>query len=200
MTLEDWHKMSEQEIGECWITDQRETTEQYVPTAAALASASLMKRFTDGPTINKDPLTEIPEPEMRLYGIFGTYFESQEELESHCRSKGFSTDKAYVLDYFRNLAGCSDVIREINSEGRSRLYTAVDEDGYGIYNPTISARKKEFVWEFKRGKIRDLYSAFRTRGIVFEDDVYGEIDERNEHPIQMRRMQRDARIFGSKVI
>ena len=153
-------------------------------------TASIMRKITDGEPVNSDPLTEIPESEMRLYGIFETYFETQEELESYCQGKGYSLDKTCILDYLRSVAGRSDVIRKTSKDGRSMLYTAVDEDGYGIYNHERSFYRGEFVWEYSRGKISEMYSAFRDRGIVFEDDVYGKIDERNKQLLRMCKVRK----------
>ena len=44
----------------------------------------LLKKFVDGEPKNVNPLTEIPEPQMRLYGFSGAFasafFEMEEEL------------------------------------------------------------------------------------------------------------------------
>lgn len=91
-----------------------------------------------------------------------------------------------VLVHNKTLAGRSDVISKSNSE-ISMLYTAVDEDGYGLYNNKRSIYCGEFIWEYNYGSIRELYKPFKEKGIVFENDVYGKIDESNQHILKYFR-------------
>ena len=167
------------------------------PAAEALAKAiqdeELMKkasssivRMIDGEPVNIDPLPELPIPEMRLYFVDNNYFESIDELLMYCRINRISTKGLNIIDYYRNLAGRSDVIRKSNSQ-TSMLYTAVDEDGYGLYNNKRSIYRGEFIWEYNHGSIRNLYMPFKEKGIVFENDVYGKIDERNHHILKYCR-------------
>lgn len=150
-------------------------------------TASLLKRIVDGEPVNKNPLAEIPDSEMMLYGINGTYFDTKEDLISYCESKDISIDNAYILEYIRNVAGRSDVIRRTSTDGKSLFYTAVDENGYGIYNHERSVYRGEFIWEFNYGHIRGICTPFRDRGIVFENDVYDKIDTREKNLIRMFR-------------
>lgn len=147
-------------------------------------SSSIVKMI-DGNPVNVDHLPEIPTPEMRLYFVDENYFESIDELLVYCRINKISTKGLNIIDYFRSLAGHSDVIRESNSE-TSMLYTAVDEDGYGLYNNKRSIRG-EFIWEYNYGSIRELYKPFKERGVNFDNDVYGKIDERNQHILKYCR-------------
>ena len=167
------------------------------PAAEALAKAiqdeELMKkasssivRMIDGEPVNIDPLPELPIPEMRLYFVDNNYFESIDELLMYCRINRISTKGLNIIDYYRNLAGRSDVIRKSNSQ-TSMLYTAVDENGYGLYNNKRSIYRGEFIWEYNHGSIRNLYMPFKEKGIVFENDVYGKIDERNHHILKYCR-------------
>ena len=149
-------------------------------------ATSSIVRMIDGETVNIDPLPEIPIPEMRLYFVDENYFESIDELLMYCRINKISTKGLNIIDYYRNLAGHSDVIRKSNSE-TSMLYTAIDEDGYGLYNNKRSVYRGEFIWEYNYGNIRDLYKPFKEKGIVFENDVYGKIDERNQHILKYCR-------------
>ena len=130
--------------------------------------------------IYKNPLSEIPEPDMRLYSIGNDYFESIDELLKYCRKNHKTSEGLTVLDYYKNLAGGSDVIRKQNNK-TSIMYTAVDEDGYGLYNNKRSIQKGKFIWEYNYGNIRNLYKPFKEKGIDFVIDVYGKIDERNQH-------------------
>lgn len=143
-------------------------------------------RMIDGEPVNIDPLPELPIPEMRLYFVDENYFESIDELLMYCRINKISTKGLNIIDYYRNLAGHSDVIRKSNSE-TSMLYTAVDEEGYGLYNNKRSIYRGEFIWEYNHGSIRDLYKPFKEKGIVFENDVYGKIDENHKHILKYCR-------------
>ena len=142
-----------------------------------------MIKVKDGEPVNKNPLSEIPEPDMRLYSIGNDYFESIDELLKFCRKKHKTSEGLTVLDYYKNLAGRSDVIRKSNSQ-LSILYTAVDKDGYGMYNNTRSAYRGEFIWDYNYGSIRDLYKPFKERGIDFVIDVYGKIDESEQNVLR----------------
>ena len=148
-------------------------------------SSSIVKMI-DGEPVNTDPLLELPTPEMRLYFVDDNYFESIDELLMYCRINKISTKGLNIIDYFRSLAGRADVIRKSNSE-TSMLYTAVDEDGYGLYNNKRSIYRGEFIWESNYGSIRELYKPFKERGINFDNDVYGKIDERNQHILKYCR-------------
>jgi len=73
------------------------------------------------------------------------------------------------------------------------FYTAVDENGYGIYNFERSVYWGKFTWEYCHGSIRELYKPFRDRGIVFENDIYVKQDGKNK---QLLRLCRENNLFG----
>ena len=154
-------------------------------------TASILKRMCDGDPKNINPLKEIPEPQMRLYGLSGAFesvfFDTKEKLMEYAKTHNIPFSEVCVIEFLGNVAGRSDVIREISRSGRKVLYAACDEDGYGIYNYERSVYRGEFVWEYNHGSISALYAAFRDRGITFEDDVYAKIDERNQKFIQLCR-------------
>lgn len=141
----------------------------------------IIKRMFDGEPKNINPLTEIPEPQMRLYGFWGAFksafFDTEQELIEYVKTHNTQFGSICIMEYLGNVAGRSDVIRLTYKSGKSVLYTSVNEDGYGIYNNERSIYRGEFVWEYNHGSIRKMYSAFRDRGIVFEDDTYAKIDE-----------------------
>lgn len=151
--------------------------------------AESLKRRIDGEPKNVNPLLEIPTPEMRLYVLNGNYFNTKEDLDSYCMNQDccYSIGDAYILEYIRCVAGRNDVIRKINSDGRIMLYTAVDRFGYGMYNYERSFYRGQYTWEFNYGSIRELYIPFRDRGIIFEDNVYGKIEEKDKELIKMIR-------------
>lgn len=145
----------------------------------------ILKRLFNGEPKNINPLTEIPEPKMRLYGFSGAFnsafFDSKEELKEWLKTnKTNNFGNVCVLDYLGRVAGRSDVIRITMKGEDPKLYTAVDEDGYGTYNAERSTYRGEFFWEYDYGDLSDEYAAFRDRGIVFENDIYKKIEERNK--------------------
>lgn len=140
----------------------------------------------DGNPVNIDPLQELPTSDMRLYSVDKNYFESIDELKTYCRMNKVSTKELNILDYYRNLAGRSDVIRKSNSK-TLMLYTVVDEYGYSLYNNKRSIYCGRPIWEYNHGSIRDLYKPFKEKGIILENDVYGNIDKHNQHILKYVR-------------
>ena len=155
------------------------------------STGEILKRLCDGEPKNVNPLTEIPEPQMRLYGFSGAfnsaYFDTEEELIEWVKNHNTYFGDVCVIDFLGKVAGRSDVIREIYKSGKSNLYAACDEDGYGIYNFERSTYRGEFVWEYNHGSLREMYSAFRDRGISFENDIYDEIDKRYQKILKLCR-------------
>lgn len=153
--------------------------------------ASMVKGVFDGTPMNKNPLNEIPTPQMRLYGIFGAFhsvfFDTEEELAEYIQNNDTSLGCVCVIEFLGNVAGCNDVVRKTSKDGLSILYTVVDEDGYGIYNSERSTYRGEFTWEYHHGSLKEIYSAFRDRGIVFTDDIYAKSAERNQHMLRYCR-------------
>lgn len=146
-----------------------------------------IKRMIDGEPKNVNPLTEIPASQMRLYVAYGTYFDTKEELVSYCNINNIPKEETVVVDYFKSLAGRTDVIGRTTQDGRTMFYTVVDEDGYSIYNHERSVYRGEFIWEYNYGNISKVYTQFRDRGIVFANDIYAKIDERNQSVLKMCR-------------
>lgn len=110
-----------------------------------LRRCKCFKKIIDGEPKNINPLTEIPEPEMRLYGIYGSYFDSLEDLKNHCIIKGISLDDVHILEYIRNVAGLNDVIKKTNKDSRTKFCAAINEDGYSMYNNERSIYRWEFI-------------------------------------------------------
>ena len=152
-------------------------------------TGKLLKKFIDGKPKNVNPLTEIPEPQMKLYGFSGVFksafFDTEIELLEYVKTHNTQFGNICIMEYLGNVAGCSDVIRLTYKSGKQVLYTSVDQDGYGIYNNERSIYRGEFVWEYNHGSISEMYSAFRDRGIVFKDDTYAKIAERNRRLFEM---------------
>lgn len=143
-------------------------------------TSDLLKRLFYGEPVNKNPLTEIPRPEMVLYHIHGHYFDTLDDLKEYCSSEGISSADFDIVSYLRSCCGRSDVIMKKYHDGKIIFWTAVDEDGYGMYNIEKSIYRGGFVWEYNHGDIREMYKPFRDRGIVFENDIYAKIDRQNQ--------------------
>ncbi len=202
MSLEEYSRMSEKEKMEYFAKEGNHIAEQEEsPIAKALSealkndelmehTASIMKRMCDGEPVNKNPLTEIPNPQMVLYGFLGNfksvYFDTEEELEEYTKTHDTSSGNTCVIEYLGNVASCSDVIRTTFKNRKPMLLTVCSRDEYGIYNEERSIYRGKFVWECNSGDIKDIYSAFRDRGIVFEDDIYAKLAERDRKLLQMR--------------
>ena len=154
-----------------------------------ITTGELLKRLFNGEPKNINPLTEIPQSQMRLYGFSGflksAFFDTEEELIEWIKNNNTSIGEVCIIDYLGNVAGRDDVIRLTYKNGKSDLCVACDEDGYGIYNNDRSIYKGVFVWEYNHGSISEMYSAFRDRGITFENDIYGKVEERNKKIFEM---------------
>lgn len=105
----------------------------------------------------------------------------------YCNGENILIEKSFIVDYLGNVAGINDVIRTINHNGRNMFYTAVDRDGYGMYNYQRSIYRGEFIWEYHHGDIREMYEPFRKRGVIFEDDIYAKIDQSDREFMQKVR-------------
>lgn len=155
-----------------------------------------VQRLVDGEPVNINPLTELPEPIMRLYGLlFKTgniiYFDTKEELIDYIKTYGSYFSVVCLIDYLGEVAGRCDVIKKTTIDGTSILYTNVNKNSYGVYNPNRSFYKGEYVWEYNRGNIEEMYSSFKKRGIIIKEndssninvikklsETYYEIDQR----------------------
>ncbi|MCI8779018.1 MAG: hypothetical protein HFI87_07725 [Bacilli bacterium] len=141
---------------------------------------NILKRMFYGEPVNKNPLTEIPKPEMVLYHIHDHYFDTLDDLKKYCSSEGISFTDFDIVSYLRTCCGRSDVIMKKYHDDKIIFWTAVDEDGYSMYNIERSMYRGEFVWEYNHGNINYIYKLFRDRGIVFQNDIYAKIDRQNQ--------------------
>lgn len=178
MNVAKYLKMSEDEKKLYFEQEENKEVKEY-PFNANDANSSMSKLF-DGEPVNKNPLTDIPQAEMRIYCIRDFSFDTEEELVDFSKREDISLDESYTLDYFRNMANRNDVIRKTKKDGTFTFYVAIEENGYGVYNYERSIYKGEFCWEFDYGDIALMYRQFRNRGIIFENDVYGQIEEEQE--------------------
>lgn len=115
------------------------------------------------------------------------YFGTREELAEYMYKNQTHPKSVHIIEYVGSVFGRNDVIREIYPNAAQLILVACDEDGYGIYNPQRSEELGFYAWEFNYGSIREKYSAFRERGIVFEDDIYARIDAFNERIMKLMK-------------
>lgn len=161
-----------------------------------------LEKFVDDKSKNVNPLTEIPKPQMKLYGFSGAFscafFETEEELIEYVKTSDTAFGNICVIEYLGKVANRSDVIRVSYKDRTPKLYTSIDEDGYAIYNDNRSIEKGEYVWEYMHGNISEMYSAFRDRGIVFEEDTYAEIESKNRKMYEMLDQNRKGPVLTKK--
>ncbi len=175
--------MSSRSKNDYFEQEEKEEIKEY-EFSASTANSNMSKLF-DGESVNKNPLTDIPQPEIRIYCVRDFSFDTEEELVDYCKREGISLDESYTLDYFRNMASRSDVIRKTKKDGTFTFYAAIDEEGYGVYNYERSIYKGEFCWEFDYGSLDQMYLEFRNRGIVFENDVYQKIAKEDQQTLKI---------------
>ena len=194
MTREEYEQMSEDEKLRYWAENHQCLTEQDITPG----DEALIKLFGPDSKREKKELPTYPEmdveatePEMCLFSISkiysetASYFDTKEEMEEYAEMEGLDTARFYMIEYLRSFAGRSDVLKETDANGAVLYFRAADDEGYGIYNRERSNREQKFIWEFSEGSIADMYAAFRERGIVFEDDVYGKMEEEKKKFLEL---------------
>jgi len=162
--------------------------------------------FNDGESKKTDPLTEKPEPQMKLYGYegfsFSAFFDTEEELLEHL--KNLDTDMSFgmglicLVEYMGKMAGKTDVIRKTYSNGKTVLKATATEDHVATYNEQRSYHQGKFVWEGDPGSLRSEFDAFKKRGIEIENDVYAMADDRLFRFIKM--MEEEDTLESEKTI
>ncbi len=151
--------------------------------------ANVRKLFA-GKRVNKNPLTTTPIVEKRLFYVNNFFFESIDELAHYCIDNKVKEYTSGELEYYREFAGRKDVIKHSSIEN-SFIYSAVDGEGYAIYNNEKSIYKGEFVWEFNYGSIEGMYRIFRDKGVIFENDIYQKREESNKRLTKMFNMGKE---------
>lgn len=180
MDVLEYTKMSEEEKQRYW----RENYKSVTDGGADPVDEALVKLFgpdskNEQPSIKTYPELDVEASsvEMRLYECNDNYFKSMTEVEEYVKSEKVEDVRVTILEYLRHYAGKSDIIHEVSGNDISLYLRACDEEVYGIYNHERSNREGKFIWEFSEGSIEEYYAAFRRNGIVFEDDVYGKIND-----------------------
>ena len=160
----------------------------------------LSNMFNGGEPKNIDPLTEIPEPQIRLFGYSNhlgdsSFYGTEEELIEYLRNNkcDMTFGDVSIIEFMGTMAGRSDVIRKTYRNGKQSLVTVATDDHIGTYNHIRSCHQGQFVWEGNAGNLRAEYKAFRERGIAFKDDVYAQADERHN---SLMKMMKENNLFN----
>ena len=117
--------------------------------------------------------------EKRVYNVLRMSFDSEDEAINYCTENTISYSNISVLEYIRNFAGKSNVIKKTNSSFKVTYYSLINEYEYVVYNDQLSKFKGKNIWEYEYGNISFYYQFFKNRNIIFEKGSYKEIDDNN---------------------
>ena len=133
-----------------------------------------LSRFVDGEPVNKNPIKNDPKIEMRLFKVTNYYYWTLDEAMECCRKSFIPAITIEILDYIREFAGRTDVIRvqRLTDFCPIKIMTVLDYEHYAMYNNERSIYRGKYTWEMSEGNIRNYYNIFRKQGIVFENDIY----------------------------
>lgn len=123
---------------------------------------------------------EVPEPKMRLYAFYSTnnkyFFTTEDEFILYARANYQKYNRIFIVEYLGKFAGKQDVIKLVDSSGGYNICTP-SFDGYEFYEEKKSLEKGKAVWNFHYGSLEDIYTEFKNRGIILEEDIYQKIDD-----------------------
>lgn len=124
--------------------------------------------------VNINPLSELPNPIIRLYGFSGidksVYFDTENELIEYASTHNITYGVFCILDYLGDLAGKSNVIRKTYDDGYFKLYSPIDNDSCYSYNYEKSYCCGEYIWNKIEGNLNDEFLAFCRRDLSFDID------------------------------
>lgn len=122
-----------------------------------------------------NPLTDIPNPQMVLYGFTSPFhnchFESSSELMEFMKNGNTICGSVCTIEYLGKVADRSNVIRVTYQNQKSTLYSIVNLDCYETYNVSKSKKRGTYIWDHTQGDISKFYLPFQERGIIFEPDI-----------------------------
>ncbi len=155
-------------------------------------SVRLLTELLNGSYVGIDPLTEIPDSQMTIYGIREAFkkmvfFDTKEETEVYAKRKGIDVNNIKTFEYLGSVAGREDVIRKTTVSGETEFLVAIDEDGYGSYDKERSVWQNKFIWKYVHGNIKDIYDAFKARGQKLKEDRCGQIEEENQRLLELTK-------------
>lgn len=127
-----------------------------------------------------DSKKDEPHSRKRLYGfetLFNgcKYFDTEAELVQYIGIDWFS-DYMFIIDFLGSFAGQKDVIRKTYSNGTTIYERPLNEEYHATYGINRTVSEDEPVWTQQYGSLREEYEVFRTRGCIFEDDIFARYD------------------------
>lgn len=113
-----------------------------------------------------------PRPEMKLYYVNDKYFFTETGLETYCEKNNIPITNTNVMEYYRQFAGQSDVLK-INGN----FYVQMQETVVAVYNTDINGMS---FWEYRPGNLNFEYQILKDVGIVLGNDI----DTENENVLK----------------
>lgn len=140
----------------------------------------IMKEFCNKKLSNEKSFLERinPRPEMKLYYVNDKYFFTETGLETYCEKNNISIYNTNVMEYYRRFAGQNDVLK-ING----KCYTQLYENIIAVYNAGRSSKGMP-IWEYRLGCLAFEYQLLKNVGIVLENDIHGQNDNKNERTLK----------------
>jgi hypothetical protein len=148
-------------------------------------SYDTMMELLNGPKVDRDPLPEIPPPDMEIFGIsVGSlfdpvlaFFDTEEEAWEALRSSGVAATRENItrVGYYKELANKQHVIsRTPVGTDQTNLYIQRDDgEVIGAYNRRRSIYRGEPVWEGIEGAtLESEFRAFMDRGLEYQDNIF----------------------------
>ena len=134
---------------------------------------SLITPLLDEPVLQLEFVEDL-EPSPAVSFVFSgdfrdIYFNTKEELVEYCQKHRDPFAKVYAMEYIRHFDNKDDVIKIVN-EHEIKYISACDEWSY--YRYVEQEQNEDIEWEIITGTAEHLYKPFKTRGIIFRNDVY----------------------------
>lgn len=127
-------------------------------------------------------INDIQDSKIRLYVFYNVikneYFDTEDELLKWLRSNNNLEGNSCIVEYLGELFGRSDVIRITYYNAPAKYVVATSEDSYDIFNEQRSYLQNEYIWEYNKGDLRDIYKELKNRGIVFQNNAFVESKKR----------------------
>ena len=114
-----------------------------------------------------------------LFSKKSVFYDTEEELLQYIDNNDTTFGQICKIEYLGNILGKNSVIRRTLKNGNVKLFIIYDEDVYGMYDYRYSLYRKDFMWDFEFGNLKEIYNAFIDRDIVDEEDLYQKIENRN---------------------
>lgn len=155
--------------------------------------------------IEEDKKEDALLSQQRLYRVncnllVAELFDSEEKLLQYIEGNQSKLENSIcvsisILDFVGDFVGRQDVIRVVSSTGEFYFCTTVDDEHYAVYNKK-RGQEGQPIWELEFGSMKDIYTAFRNKGIIFQNDVFAKSDSLYEQI--MRGLMQDVKAKQDK--